>query len=49
MFKVTKYCHDRNETVFEDTFKTWREAHECFMRLAKALNINESIGITEDE
>ena len=47
MFKVTRYCYDRNEVVFEDTFKTWRGAFNCFMRLAKAININESIDIKE--
>lgn len=47
MMKVTLYCHDRNEEIRSETFKTWREAKAFFMEQAKRVHINISIYIGE--
>jgi hypothetical protein len=47
--RVTVYCHDRNEEVRSETFKTWREAYTFFMEQAKRVHINTSIRIQDTD
>lgn len=46
-FRVTVYCHDRNELVFEQEFATWRAAHNCAMEKTKHMHINTSVGVDD--